>query len=131
LLPNRYRAALPSANRDNHVVLRLQPWYDNLLTVPRNVRGGGRRHCLRAGGRCGHHHAMTFDEILQAVIDHTKHERYRFLCSDESPDKNAWINEVVDRYYRITGNLENAAQHLDLNAPPPEPCCNQAPTPTG
>ena len=66
---------------------------------------------------------LTFEQILDAVVERTTHQRYRFLCGDDSPDKNGWRTQVVDRYYRLTGNLEHAVHHLDPNAPPPVSCC--------
>ena len=46
---------------------------------------------------------MSFEEILAYVIQATGHERYRFLCGDESPDKNGYREIVISRYFALTG----------------------------
>ena len=47
---------------------------------------------------------MTFEEILEHVIQATGHERYRFLCGDESPDKNGYRSIVINRHFALTAN---------------------------
>ena len=56
---------------------------------------------------------MTLEEAIEVVVARTKHERYRWLCSDENPD--AWSREG----YRLL-MLELAGAPAPTPTPTPE-----------
>jgi len=39
---------------------------------------------------------MTYNEALDIVIAKTKHERFRWLCSEENPEHNIWRNKIIE-----------------------------------
>jgi hypothetical protein len=57
---------------------------------------------------------MTLTEVLDIVVSRTRHERYRWLCSDANPN-----TEQRDAYRRLMFDL--AGQRPHPPAPRPEP----------
>lgn len=61
---------------------------------------------------------MDYAEAVEIVIARTKHERFRYLCSDDNPNREAWRAHVISeatgepRQPAITSNPTVQRQRL-------------------
>ena len=73
---------------------------------------------------------MTWDEALSEVVRRTKHERYRWLCSDDNPDVEsrdgyrAKVKRIAEgRSLELPDIDEHLKQAAALeDSPPVRPC---------
>jgi hypothetical protein len=83
-------------------------------------------------GRHGDDHAMIFDEILDFVVERTKHKRYRDLVAESYPDRDFWRQHVIDRYEELvsqpSSKYKEPAQVVGVTSEQ-APCCGGVPLP--